>query len=112
MISYNYVCVVESKNQIDNNEFQKKVDRLRFKLAVKEEESCKCLAYNRASNVLNNINRLEDNMTKMKLLLTLIEENIVVSPKKYGNLFSFSVLRAYTSRLSFNFTSLLETKSL
>lgn len=87
-----YICVLESKNQIEKTEFQKKVDRLRYKLAVKEQ-SCTCPTDydSRASNVQNNLKNLEENMTELKHLLSLLENNIEVSPTKYGNLYSFLV---------------------
>lgn len=88
-------CVLESKNEINKNEFQKKDDRLRYSLTGKEEELYTCFSSidSRGSNVLNNLKSLKDNMTKQNQLMNNLENNIDVCSTKYGNLiFFFSVL--------------------
>lgn len=84
-------CVLESKNEINKNEFQKKDNRIRYSLAGKEEELCTRFSSfdSRGSNDLNNFNSIKDNITKQNQLMNNLENNIDVCSTKYGNLILF-----------------------
>lgn len=88
--------VLEFKKRLTKLSSKSKVDGLRYNLAVKEEESCTCPTFydSRGSSILNNFS-IEYNMTDLNQSLRPLENNIDMSPTKFGNL----ILLLYFLRL-------------